>query len=107
MAANCILHEINRFEFEDIALNVGIALHHGEVSYGNIGSGRRLDFTLIGPDVNLVSRIQAACGDLRVPLLLSQISQTGSRRSRLGRMARAQGVLAEGRAHLLAGSVTL
>ncbi|WP_025660028.1 adenylate/guanylate cyclase domain-containing protein [Rhizobium sp. IBUN] len=71
IAAKDILREIDKFEFGDIALNVGIALHHGEVSYGNIGSGRRLDFTLIGPDVNLVSRIQTACGDLRVPLLMS------------------------------------
>ncbi|EJL56485.1 family 3 adenylate cyclase [Rhizobium sp. CF122] len=71
IAARDILREIDGFEFDEIALNVGIALHHGEVSYGNIGSGRRLDFTLIGPDVNLVSRIQTACGDLRVPLLMS------------------------------------
>ncbi|MBB3316918.1 adenylate cyclase [Rhizobium sp. BK176] len=70
-AARDILQEIDRFEFGEIAPKVGIALHHGEVSYGNIGSGRRLDFTLIGPDVNLVSRIQTACGDLRVPLLMS------------------------------------
>jgi adenylate cyclase len=43
------------------ALHAGIALHYGEVSYGNIGSGRRLDFTVIGPDVNLISRIQSVC----------------------------------------------
>ena len=42
-------------------LRVGIALHHGKVSYGNIGSGSRLDFTVIGRDVNLVSRIQGIC----------------------------------------------
>lgn len=34
----------------------GIALHHGLVSYGNIGSGTRLDFTVVGRDVNLASR---------------------------------------------------
>lgn len=71
IAARDILREIDRSQFGEIAVNVGIALHHGEVSYGNIGSGRRLDFTLIGPDVNLVSRIQTACGDLRVALLMS------------------------------------
>nr|WP_307147756.1 hypothetical protein [Rhizobium tibeticum] len=67
-----ILREIDRFQFGEIAVSVGIALHHGEVSYGNIGSSRRLDFTLIGPDVNRVTAsIQRACGDLRVPLLMS------------------------------------
>jgi adenylate cyclase len=71
VAARDILREINQFQFGEVALNVGIALHHGEVSYGNIGSGRRLDFTLIGRDVNFVSRLQTACGDLRVPLLMS------------------------------------
>ena len=32
-------------------LKAGFALHYGEVSYGNIGAGDRLDFTVIGPDV--------------------------------------------------------
>ena len=42
------------------------------MSYGNIGSGRRLDFTVIGPDVNLVSRIQTVCGNTGLPLLMSR-----------------------------------
>ena len=49
---------------------VWFALHYGEVSYGNIGAGDRLDFTVIGPDVNLVSRIQTACGAIGRPLLM-------------------------------------
>jgi adenylate cyclase len=52
-------------------LKAGIALHYGEVSYGNIGSGQRLDFTVIGPDVNLVSRIQGACSSTDRPILIS------------------------------------
>lgn len=55
----------------DAALHAGIALHYGEVSYGNIGSGQRLDFTLIGPDVNLVCRIQSACSSTNEALLMS------------------------------------
>jgi adenylate cyclase len=42
-------------------LKAGIALHVGDVMYGNIGAPDRLDFTVIGPAVNLVSRIEGLC----------------------------------------------
>jgi adenylate cyclase len=35
----------------------GLALHFGEVAYGNVGASRRLDFTVIGPAVNRASRL--------------------------------------------------
>jgi adenylate cyclase len=54
------------------ALQAGIALHYGTVSYGNIGSGDRLDFTVIGPDVNLTSRIERLCRELDRHLILSE-----------------------------------
>jgi adenylate cyclase len=41
-------------------LDIVIALHVGTVNYGNIGAADRLDFTVIGPAVNLVSRIENA-----------------------------------------------
>ena len=66
------LDNLARFTAPDAELHAGIALHHGEVSYGNIGSGRRLDFTLIGPDVNLVSRIESVCGKTGHALLMSE-----------------------------------
>ncbi|HTP83476.1 MAG TPA: adenylate/guanylate cyclase domain-containing protein [Alphaproteobacteria bacterium] len=53
-------------------LRAGIALHYGTVSYGNIGSGHRLDFTVIGRDVNLTSRLQGLCEPLGEPLLMSK-----------------------------------
>lgn len=40
------------------AIDYGLALHVGEVIYGNIGASNRLDFTVIGPAVNLVSRLE-------------------------------------------------
>lgn len=70
-AATAILDEVDRFAFEGVTVKAGIGLHFGEVSYGNVGSGRRLDFTLIGPDVNLVSRIQSVCSASSIPLLMS------------------------------------
>jgi adenylate cyclase len=66
------LDGLGRFKPPDAELHAGIALHYGEVGYGNIGSGERLDFTVIGPDVNLVSRIQAVCSATGRPLLMSE-----------------------------------
>jgi adenylate cyclase len=53
-------------------LKAGIALHVGDVMYGNIGAPDRLDFTVIGPAVNLVSRIQGLSSELQRPVLTSQ-----------------------------------
>jgi len=65
------------------AINFGIALHLGDVMYGNIGGESRLDFTVIGPAVNLVARIQGLCGELRRPLLVSDaLRGHAGRRSR-------------------------
>jgi len=52
-------------------IDYGIALHIGDVIYGNIGSDTRLDFTVIGPAVNLTARIEGLCRDLDRKLLLS------------------------------------
>ena len=49
----------------------GIALHVGDVMYGNIGAADRLDFTVVGPAVNLVSRIETLNRALDVPLVFS------------------------------------
>jgi adenylate cyclase len=53
-------------------LKAGIALHVGDVMYGNIGAPDRLDFTVIGPAVNLVSRIQGLSSELMRPVLTSE-----------------------------------
>ena len=52
-------------------VTVDIALHIGEVLYGNVGASDRLDFTVIGPAVNEVARIEALCGPLKQSVLVS------------------------------------
>jgi len=69
-----------------------LGLHLGEVFYGNIGSEARLDFTVVGPAVNEVSRIAALCRSVEQPLLLSSafaaaIGDAGERLVSVGRYA--------------------
>lgn len=53
-------------------LDFGVALHVGDVIYGNIGAPHRLDFTVIGPAVNHVTRIEALCKATGKNLLVSE-----------------------------------
>jgi class 3 adenylate cyclase len=52
-------------------LPFGAALHLGEILWGNIGAVDRLDFTAIGPAVNLVSRLEGLCRPLGRSVLIS------------------------------------
>jgi adenylate cyclase len=52
-------------------LRFGAALHLGEIFWGNIGAADRLDFTAIGPAVNLVSRLEGLCRPLGKAILIS------------------------------------
>jgi class 3 adenylate cyclase len=52
-------------------LSFGVALHVGEIFWGNIGAADRLDFTAIGPAVNLVSRLEGLCRPLGKTVLVS------------------------------------
>jgi class 3 adenylate cyclase len=54
-------------------LPFGAALHLGEVLWGNIGAANRLDFTAIGPAVNLVSRLEGLCRPLGRTVLISGV----------------------------------
>jgi len=53
-------------------VHFGLALHVGDVLYGNIGSGNRLDFTCIGPAVNLAARLEKLAGRLGRTIVASQ-----------------------------------
>ena len=54
------------------AMDLDLALHMGEVLYGNVGSAERLEFTIIGPAVNETARIEAMCQNLDTNLLISE-----------------------------------
>jgi adenylate cyclase len=60
-AAQARIAEINlaRQSAGQATIQWGLALHVGEVHYGNIGGETRLDFTVIGPAVNLAARLQS------------------------------------------------
>jgi adenylate cyclase len=60
-----------RAERGESPLRYGLALHLGEVLYGNIGSVGRLDFTTIGPAVNLTARLETLARDLGRDLVAS------------------------------------
>jgi len=67
-----------------------IALHVGELLYGNVGSPRRLDFTVLGPAVNEVARIEALCGSLEQAVIVSSAfaEAAGAARGRLVSLGR-------------------
>ena len=68
-------HVVESFRF-------GLALHIGTVLYGNIGGGNRLDFTCIGPAVNLAARMEKIAGSLQRTVVASasfvEMCATGS-----------------------------
>jgi len=73
-AAHEALAAVHAIEHESLgseSLKMVVALHYGTVIYGNIGAASRLDFTVIGPSVNLVSRIEAVAKSLDLPLVVS------------------------------------
>ncbi len=61
------------------ALAIDIALHAGEVTYGNVGTPDRLDFTVIGPAVNEVSRVAAMCRSAEREVLVSSAFAAAAR----------------------------
>jgi adenylate cyclase len=67
------------------ATDLYLALHFGQVVYGNFGSRERLDFTVVGPAVNEASRIAAMCRLIDQPILFSSAfhAALGPERDRL------------------------
>ncbi|TCU22407.1 adenylate cyclase [Rhizobium azibense] len=72
--AQAAMTELNRFNAQrgHVELRYGVGVHVGDVMYGNIGSRKRLDFTVIGPAVNIASRLETLTKDIKRPVLLSK-----------------------------------
>jgi adenylate cyclase len=65
-----------------VCTNFSLALHLGDVMYGNIGAENRLDFTVVGPAVNMAARIQAMCRPLEQDLIISSAMAESAVRER-------------------------
>ena len=71
------LHQLNA-EWAKIGkppLDIGIGLHTGEVIFGNVGTGKKVDFTAIGDAVNLASRLEGANKEYKTHIIVSDATR--------------------------------
>src|SRR5207253_10640817 len=76
-AAVNMLRELNAFNLRRAGegkkpIQIGIGINTDSIVSGNIGSPRRMDYTVIGDGVNLASRLESACKQSRIRLLISE-----------------------------------
>lgn len=65
--------EVDPEDDPDMPIAFGMALHYGDIVYGNIGASDRLDFTVIGRAVNYAARMEGIAGKKRIPIVASDV----------------------------------
>jgi len=79
-AAIAMIEALRRWNLERVGegkrrVDIGIGLHTDTVVSGNIGSPKRMDYTVIGDGVNLASRLEGACKEYHARILISETTQ--------------------------------
>lgn len=85
-AAQRMLQELDRFNEDQakkggVHIRIGIGIHSGMVIAGNIGSDRKMEYTVIGDTVNIASRVQDLTKEFGVEIIITQGCYDGTQRA--------------------------
>ncbi|MEN0063491.1 MAG: adenylate/guanylate cyclase domain-containing protein [Myxococcota bacterium] len=89
-AALAMQQAVSELATGDVAFRVGIGVHTGELVVGCLGSGLRMEFTVLGDTVNTASRLEALTKEVDLPLLVSGATVAERGPEGLGRVADVQ-----------------
>jgi adenylate cyclase len=84
-AGHRMLEEVDRFNEEQakiggVHIRIGIGIHTGPVIAGNIGSDKKMEYTVIGDSVNIASRVESLCKEHKTEFLITQGCYDATRR---------------------------